>query len=939
MADVFDLSASISVDTSRAERGLTEVGKKAESVAAQLKRAGVSAEEWEKVVGKSNAAATFGKIESAVKKTDSQMRSSAQSTKHLAGAFQGLTSATSTLTGPLNGVASRLSSIASLATGVTSKGGAIGVALGALAAVSVGTAAAIYKLVSSASEATGKLHDLAAQTGFSVETLSALKNASELSGGSIDSVTSALFIFETKMGEAKDKTSEMSAVFKALNIDTTNNEKALRQAISAILAMKNAEDQATLGKKLFGRSVKDLLGAIKEAGSLDAFLNAELKKGTLITTEAARRGDQLSDAITRIGQEFSATSRAVAREFEPVVTSALQSFSRWLRDNQGELVATARGVAGLIKDVSSLANFIYQISPIKLTVEILRVTKNVEFSSGTPDYLKAQPGSGIGAQKSYFEKLWDIIQRGPDPNPRDLRDKLGKAPPGGWPVQTKEQIAATAKANADAQKKAADDAKKLQDQLNRLMGGRGGRAGGGGGGADAAVLAKRLADLRLKAVLDELQFEVEANKRALERQWIDFEEYRRRISSAEEKRHAVIADSLNAEMSAAEKVRGARQREIAIQEVRNKQSQEEFTHKKRLADIYDEQGALLDRYNRLVEKQTEAVADAQSQMPSWIRSIYDEIKAFKEAGWELSEYRKQILLNNAAEAEAARVRAEGATRLRQFIPTLTRPRTVGPGEPDKVTDLGGGSVAQTDPEGYGVPTGLDRSRRVFQEHYDEMRRRADDLAYLINDSIAQGFRGGMKQGVLTFAMGILEMIQSRVLTKLSDAIFDAIMQGVSRSAGGGGKGGFLSGLIGILLGGIGGIFGGGKGGGSLPRFPAPGGKIPLPPLPSLPPLPTFPGRAMGGPAFENMPLVVGDRPDRQWEVFVPRSNGHVFTQDQFRMLAGLAGRGSEQTHHHHYAVNININSKDPNAGLSRDTLTQAMNQLRRGLQANALKVG
>ena len=55
--------------------------------------------------------------------------------------------------------------------------------------------------------------------------------------------------------------------------------------------MTDAETKATLGKKLFGKSAKELLAALAEAGSFQAFYNKQVAEGTLVTTNQLQAGD------------------------------------------------------------------------------------------------------------------------------------------------------------------------------------------------------------------------------------------------------------------------------------------------------------------------------------------------------------------------------------------------------------------------------------------------------------------------------------------------------------------------------------------------------------------------------------------------------------------------------------------------------------------------
>lgn len=343
---------------------LTDLDRKSAQAENRLRQVSKQAGQTEKAINR----AFVGPVADPLKKLQKEIGASSDKLK---AELLGLRTSVSTLDGPLGAVGSRLSSLTSLLTGATTATGGFGLAIGAAAAAAVGAGAAIYSLTTSVAESTGKFKDLSQQTGFSVETLSALSNAAETSGGSIESVTSALFLFETKMGEAKDTTSEMGKLFKALNIDTKDNEKALRQALDALSKMTSAEDKATIGKKLFGRSVKDLLGALAEAGSLDAFLNDQLRRGTLITTEAADRGDQLSDSVVEMGRAFESTRRIVADEFGPDVLSAVKLVTGSIENNRDVIRDWAstfgdatRGAYALAQAVNALSGGLLQLAGI-----------------------------------------------------------------------------------------------------------------------------------------------------------------------------------------------------------------------------------------------------------------------------------------------------------------------------------------------------------------------------------------------------------------------------------------------------------------------------------------------------------------------------------------------------------------------------------------------
>jgi hypothetical protein len=454
---------------------------------------------------------------------------------------QELSTSIAALQGPLGGIAGRLSSIGSLAAG----GGALTALAAALAAIG-GSAFGIYKLVSATSEATGKFHDLSQQTGFSVETLSALGNAAETSGGSIDTIAASLGIFQRHMEEANEGNKETSRLLKALNIDFQDNEKALRQSFTTLSKLPQGAQQSALSMKLFGRSGREVQGVFKEAGGdIDKFTAKLEEMGILITTRAARKGDELSDTITRLRQKFEATGRSIANEFTPLVTDGLRTFSRWLNDNQKELISTAREVANLVKEISSLASFLHSISPLRLEIQIIRTLKNFVqdvFPTGAP---------GPPAGQSLFGQFREFMGRGPTPT--GSRGALVPVDINKIPTQTKAQIGATAKASRDLAQKEADEIRRIQNALKSLQSG----GGGGGGGPDPAAEARRLAELQLRATLDALKAQETALNRSLSTRRVSLEQYTTdAIALAIKERNETINGLENEEKQAAKLKKG-----------------------------------------------------------------------------------------------------------------------------------------------------------------------------------------------------------------------------------------------------------------------------------------------------------------------------------------------------------------------------------------------
>jgi TP901 family phage tail tape measure protein len=256
--------------------------------------------------------------------------------------------------------------------------------------VAVGAAGAgIYKLATFSAQLGGEIYDLSQKVNFTAETLSSLKVAAELSGGSLQSLSTSLGIFDRNMEEAREGGNEMSRVFQRLKIDTIDNEKALRQAFTALAAMSGGAQQTALAMKLFGRSGKEVLGIVKETGgNVDDFIEKMRAMGLVVTASGAKKADEFGDKLTMVRNKLEAVARQIGSELIPTVEQAADDVSKWLKENQGEILKTAKEIGSLVSEIYGLAKTIQSLSPLILEIQIIK--KISEVVSGLS-------ASGVGA--------------------------------------------------------------------------------------------------------------------------------------------------------------------------------------------------------------------------------------------------------------------------------------------------------------------------------------------------------------------------------------------------------------------------------------------------------------------------------------------------------------------------------------------------------------
>jgi hypothetical protein len=206
--------------------------------------------------------------------------------------------------------------------------GPVGFGLTALAGAAIAAGGAVFGLAEKTADTEVKLWDMSQRVNFSVETLSGLKIAIENSGGSFDKFEAGLIFFQKNIEAAAEGNKKLSAAFKALNIDTSSNEAALRSAFTQLSKITDGTQQAALAQKLFRGSGREVLGIIKEShGDFDAYIAKLQKLGIVIGTEAAANADKFRDALHVLTLEGEAAGREIGDEVLPALTGAMQDFT------------------------------------------------------------------------------------------------------------------------------------------------------------------------------------------------------------------------------------------------------------------------------------------------------------------------------------------------------------------------------------------------------------------------------------------------------------------------------------------------------------------------------------------------------------------------------------------------------------------------------------
>lgn len=186
--------------------------------------------------------------------------------------------------------------------------------------------------------------DMAARTGQSVESLTAMGYAAQFSGSSIDTYTAGIEKLSAGMADAISGNDAAAGMFSRLGVSVTDATGKLRDSQSVFLevadriaAIESPAEKTAVAMDVFGRSAgPELLQLLNQGSSGITALTAEAQRmGAVISTETAAQAGEFNDAIDRAKIAANGLYLGIAKEVLPV----LNNFS-----GQAQNAATSSGV-------------------------------------------------------------------------------------------------------------------------------------------------------------------------------------------------------------------------------------------------------------------------------------------------------------------------------------------------------------------------------------------------------------------------------------------------------------------------------------------------------------------------------------------------------------------------------------------------------------------
>src|SRR6185503_9130807 len=545
------------------------------------------------------------------------------------------------LAGSIPKLTSGLGSAASAALGVGAAGaaaaaglllviGAVAAVVAVLVAIPI-VAVKLFELAAAAAETGSKFHDLAQETGASVEFISGLAPAAEDSSSSVEELAKSLGKFNKLVGDANRGGKEATETLLQFGIKPReaikDQEAALEKVFKRILELPPGIQRVIAAQEVFGAKTGAKMVPIIETvnGKVKETIQRTRELGLLWTTESANAADEFGDKLAEINRIVEGFKQSIAVQLIPAILALLRIFT-----------SEAPIAGGIFQNVLKAIALAAQSATIQLVL-LIAAAKTLK---DLPAIIGATAGGGIAAgagvaaesfKKNAAELFAIAFAPAPaaPPSTRDLPEG------GGGGSRKKSNPADTFDSTFSFNQRAADSALTLlKDTLERQR-----------------KAVKESFDKRKISISDYYDEEYRLQKRSL-----DFEiESTKRQIAAQKERLAHKVERINKDESLDQAEKNA-QIEIATKDTEAE-----------IVGLNEKLILLLRDRQELGEKISKAETEAQRALQDSLQPIIDQIDRANGKG-ALVESREQIAKLNEKIEE---LRNNGQTAAADLVEEFT----------------------------------------------------------------------------------------------------------------------------------------------------------------------------------------------------------------------------------------------------------------------------
>lgn len=270
------------------------------------------------------------------------------------------------------------------------------------------SAAGLGAMVKSSLESADALSKLSQRVGITVESLSTLIPAADLSGVSAEKFEGGLRKLATRMLEAATGTEDVARSFAAIGVAFQNQDGTLRATDQVLLdladrfkTLPDGAEKTALAVEIFGKSGADLIPFLNQGREGIGALTAELQSlGVQIGGDTAAQAEVFNDALAQVRLAVTSIGNRIIEAFLPAMNDMALGMVESAKEG-GTLRAVLDGILLALKTVALGA----------ATVGKAFVALGEAIGGGMAAAVEALSGNVSGAKAIIADLKGSLIQR------------------------------------------------------------------------------------------------------------------------------------------------------------------------------------------------------------------------------------------------------------------------------------------------------------------------------------------------------------------------------------------------------------------------------------------------------------------------------------------------------------------------------------------------
>ena len=219
------------------------------------------------------------------------------------------------------------------------------------AAVAAAAGAAVTRFMQVGSS----LDDMSQRTGVSVEALSSLSFAAQMSDTSLESLQGSIIKMTRLIGESQTGSTAAASALEGIGVSVRelqglSPDAQFKRIADRIASIEDPALRVKAAMDVFGKSAGEILPLLLQGSSgIEAFQDEAKRTGQVLDGETAAAAAKAADAFDLMFNVIDKTAVKIGAMFAPAIAGIVDTVARWIGRNQDliKYLALAAGAVGI----------------------------------------------------------------------------------------------------------------------------------------------------------------------------------------------------------------------------------------------------------------------------------------------------------------------------------------------------------------------------------------------------------------------------------------------------------------------------------------------------------------------------------------------------------------------------------------------------------------